>query len=95
MLSPSLVTQAYNPSGGTKVLERWLRYSGSGHSWQCSGPPVPSKESGHVSWAKALGHMVLRQEGKAWGWFHRAAITSLSLQWKDNGTEPTWPIMSC
>ncbi|EEF34888.1 conserved hypothetical protein [Ricinus communis] len=31
------------------------------------------------------GSMGPRAEGTALGWFHRAAITSLSWQWKDNG----------
>ncbi|KAL2253411.1 UNVERIFIED_CONTAM: hypothetical protein Sindi_0135800 [Sesamum indicum] len=32
--------------------------------------------------------MALRAEGTASGWFHRAAITSRSLQWKDNEPAP-------
>ncbi|KAK4386805.1 hypothetical protein Sango_2551100 [Sesamum angolense] len=37
---------------------------------------------------ESLGFMALRVEGTASGWFHRAAITSRSLQWKDNEPVP-------
>ncbi|KAK6133156.1 hypothetical protein DH2020_033094 [Rehmannia glutinosa] len=35
--------------------------------------------------SEGLGCAAFRAEGTASGWFHRAATTSRSLQWKDNG----------
>ena len=52
----------------------------------------PGVEPRHLS--EDLGVSALRVEGIAWGWSHRAAITSRSWQWKDNGSVPSgsaWP----
>lgn len=38
---------------------------------------------------EGLGYVVPRVEGTASGWFHRAATTSRSRQWKDNGPVPS------
>ncbi|KAK4769564.1 hypothetical protein SAY86_027714 [Trapa natans] len=42
------------------------------------------------SWVlgEGLGLLITRVEGKALGWLHRAATTSLSQQWKDYRLEP-------
>lgn len=44
---------------------------------------------------RLLGFLGLRVEGKASGWFHRAAITSRSRRWMDNGSAPDWPNNAC
>ncbi|KAK9188504.1 hypothetical protein WN944_019907 [Citrus x changshan-huyou] len=44
---------------------------------------------------RLLGFLGLRVEGKASGWFHRAAITSRSRRWMDNGSSPDWPNNAC
>jgi len=52
----------------------------------------PGVEPRHPS--EDLGVSAPRVEGIAWGWSHRAAITSRSWQWKDNGSVPSgsaWP----
>ena len=33
---------------------------------------------------EGLDQWIPREEGTAWGWFHRAAYTSRSRQWKDS-----------
>ena len=58
----------------------------SGARWLLIGLPVPSQGLSYVTWAKALGLLVSRVEGTAWGWFHRAATTSRPWQWKDYGS---------
>lgn len=63
--------------------------------WLISGSPIPSQEMNPAARAKALGHLVPRVEGTAWGWLHRAATTFSSWQWKDHEpvshTLKTWP----
>ncbi|KAI3466312.1 hypothetical protein Pfo_022975, partial [Paulownia fortunei] len=81
---PGLLTRACNPSGGINLTGRWAGPSG----WILvakSGPSVPSGELGPDAWAEGLGFVTFRMEGTALGWFHRAATTSCSLQWKDYG----------
>ena len=48
--------------------------------------PARSKRRGGLrNLDEGLGHVVLREVGIASGWLHRAAKTTRSLQWKDNG----------
>ncbi|KDP38711.1 hypothetical protein JCGZ_04064 [Jatropha curcas] len=53
-------------------------------SWLArSKPRVESIDPG-----EGLVRLTPKVEGTALGWLHRAAITSLSWQWKDNGSVP-------
>ena len=77
------------------MLDRWQSSRWSGVLWLISVSPITSQELNPVAWAKVLGHLVPRVEDTAWGWFHRAATTSPSWQWKDHEPVPrtlkTWP----
>ncbi|KAL0443141.1 UNVERIFIED_CONTAM: hypothetical protein Slati_2036800 [Sesamum latifolium] len=57
---------------GSKLLTCWSARSKRGVGFRSPG--------------EGLGLVALRAEGTASGWLHRAAITSRSLQWKDNGS---------
>ncbi|CAL1358894.1 unnamed protein product [Linum trigynum] len=65
--------------GSWASLEGWVQ------SCQISGLPIPSLELGQGVLMKIEASWPPRMEGNALGWLHRAAITSLSRQWKDYG----------
>ncbi|GER50606.1 hypothetical protein STAS_27922 [Striga asiatica] len=50
-----------------------------------AGPPVPSGELDLVAQAKVWASRFLKWWVLRRGWIHRAARTTRSLQWKDNG----------
>ena len=75
-----LVTQVGVMSGRTLDHSHWAGLTVAS-VWPARSKPRVG------SWVSCEGwrHMVPRVEDNAWGWFHRAAKTSRSWQWKDNG----------
>lgn len=67
------------------MIGDWAGLMGWSHA-ATSGPPVPSGELGPAGLGEGPGLLPLRAEGTASGWPHRAASTSHSMQWKDNGS---------
>ena len=77
-----------NLSRGIRVMEQWSNSTGRVRGGLMLARPFQAKGLNHATWAKALGFVVLREEGIASGWFHRAATTSRPWQWKDYGLAP-------
>ncbi|CAK9163939.1 unnamed protein product [Ilex paraguariensis] len=84
--SPSSVTWACDPSGGIKVMEHWVKPDGKIRCCNCW-----SARSKHRAEPRCSGEgwslMAPREEGNASGWLHRAARTSRSMRWMENGSE--------
>jgi len=81
--SLSWVTPACDPCGSINVMEQHWGLLGWNMFAICW--PAHSKlraESGDLS--EDIGLLTLRVEDTAWGWFHRAATTSHSQQWRDH-----------
>ncbi|CAA0812978.1 Abscisic acid receptor PYL8 [Striga hermonthica] len=75
-----------------------VRIVGGDHRLRLAGPfgcdiwPARSKWGvGPCDLGEGSGLSARRAEGTASGWPHRAARTSRSLQWKDNGPVLPWP----
>ncbi|KAB2605751.1 hypothetical protein D8674_005468 [Pyrus ussuriensis x Pyrus communis] len=92
--SPSLLTKAYNPSGGNKMLGRWFSLSGLGPSWLYSGPPIPSWELGCVAWAKAQASWFLERRAPRKAGFTEQRLPPALGSGRITGRchpDPLWP----
>ncbi|CAN6721109.1 unnamed protein product [Malus baccata var. baccata] len=91
----SLLTQACNPSGDIKVLERWSGLSGSALSWLYSNPPVPSQELCRGVWAKAHASRFLERRAPRKAGFTEQRPPPALGSGRITGwchSDPTWPL---
>ncbi|KAI3461179.1 hypothetical protein Pfo_017842, partial [Paulownia fortunei] len=78
------ITWACNPSGGNRYWN--IGSVPLGRAWGTECQPARSKQGvGPCQLGESLNDLVLRVEGTASGWFHRAAKTSHSCSGRITG----------